>query len=44
MTDDVMKDVLPVDGRELIDMSVRFEDYINPYRPSSAKAVYTSIL
>lgn len=44
MTDDVMKNVLPVDGRELIDMSVHFEEYINPYRPSSAKAVYTSIL
>ena len=44
MTDDVMKNVLPVDGRQLIDMSVRFEDYINPHNPTSATSVYSGIL
>lgn len=44
MTDEVMKDVLPVDGRQLIDMSVRFDDFINPYDPSSSTAVYSGIL
>ena len=44
MTDDVMKNVLPVDGSQLIDMSVRFEDYINPYNPASATSVYSGIL
>lgn len=44
MTDDVMQKVLPVDGKDLIKMSVNFNNYIDPNLPNQATAVYTKIL
>ena len=44
MTDDVMQKTLPVDGKGLVEMSVRFNEFIDPYDPSSANFLYSNIL
>lgn len=44
MTDQVMKDTLPVDAQSLIDLSVNFDRYVDPSNPRRATAMYTKIL
>ena len=44
MTDQVMEKTLPVDAKGLIDLSVRFNEFIDPYDPSSSLMAYSNIL